>query len=350
MNSITDNLKTSVIEYCSSIGADPLLVQGAGGNVSWKDKDTLWVKASGTWLAEAAEKDIFLPVDLAHLQTAIERGDFSVTPRLSGESLLRPSIETLLHALMPHRVVVHVHAIEVLAHLVRENSQADLESLLDDTISWAMVEYYKPGAALAAAVSAAFLHKPNVDVIFLKNHGVVIGGADVAVVSRILNKLTTALSITPASICDKSAPQMPSALGQYDQYVPVQDAYVHQIALNTDLFNRLDSDWALYPDHVVFLGPQANAYKTWEAFDDQIRSKRELPELVFIHEGGVFVRPTFNKTKEAQLRCYFDVMSRQEPMRNLIGLDSDQVDELLNWDAEHHRANLAALKTSDDIQ
>lgn len=35
MNSITDTLKASIIEYYSTIGADPLLVQGAGGNVSW---------------------------------------------------------------------------------------------------------------------------------------------------------------------------------------------------------------------------------------------------------------------------------------------------------------------------
>ena len=348
MNSITDTLKASVIEYCSTIGADPLLVQGAGGNVSWKDKDTLWVKASGTWLAEAAEKDIFVPVDLPHLQAAIENGDFSVTPRLRGESVLRPSIETLLHALMPHRVVVHLHAIEILAHLVRDNCQTDFQSLLDDFTSWAMVDYYKPGAALAAAVSAALAQKPNVDVIFLKNHGVVIGGADVAEVSRILDMLTSALSITPASICSKSLPQMPMELGQCDQYAPVQDADIHQLALNADLFNRLDSDWALYPDHVVFLGPRAYTYKTWEALGEQIKSKYEQPELVFIRGGGAFVRLTFNKTKEAQLRCYYDVMSRQEPMINLIELDSGQIDELLNWDAEHHRANLAKLKTLDD--
>jgi rhamnose utilization protein RhaD (predicted bifunctional aldolase and dehydrogenase) len=133
MNSASNALRTSVIEYCSGIGADPLLVQGAGGNASWKDGNTLWVKASGTWLAEAIEKNIFVPVDLPHLLTAIESGYFSVTPRLLGESVLRPSIETLLHALMPHRIVVHLHAIEILAHLVRDDCQTDFLSLLDST-------------------------------------------------------------------------------------------------------------------------------------------------------------------------------------------------------------------------
>jgi rhamnose utilization protein RhaD (predicted bifunctional aldolase and dehydrogenase) len=40
-------LACEVKTYCSQIGADPLLVQGAGGNASWKEGDTLWIKASG---------------------------------------------------------------------------------------------------------------------------------------------------------------------------------------------------------------------------------------------------------------------------------------------------------------
>ena len=341
MKNIIDTLKASVIEYCSTIGADSLLVQGAGGNVSWKDKDTLWVKASGAWLAEAAEKDIFVPVDLPHLQAAIENGDFSVTPRLSGESSLRPSIETLLHALMPHRVVVHLHAIEILAHLVRDNCQTDFQSLLDDFTSWAIVDYYKPGAALAAAVSAALAQKPSVDVIFLKNHGVVIGGADVAEVSRNLDMLTSALSITPASICSKSLPQIPMELGQCDQYAPVQDADIHQLALNADLFNRLDSDWALYPDHIVFLGARAYAYKSWEAFQEESKAKNEQPELVFILGKGVFVKPTFSKAKHVQLRCYYNVLFRQNTHSSIKVLTNEQIGELLNWDAEQYRISLA---------
>ena len=42
-----------------------LLVQGAGGNSSVKQDDVLWVKASGAWLSEAKEKEMFVPVELA---------------------------------------------------------------------------------------------------------------------------------------------------------------------------------------------------------------------------------------------------------------------------------------------
>jgi rhamnose utilization protein RhaD (predicted bifunctional aldolase and dehydrogenase) len=341
VKSLAYTLKTSVIEYCSAIGADPLLVQGAGGNVSWKDEGTLWIKASGTWLAEAAEKNIFVPVDLLHIRNAIENGIFSVPPRLREETVLRPSIETFLHALMPHRVVVHLHPVEILAHLVRDDCEADFLLLLDSSIHWAIVEYHKPGESLAAAVNATLARQPNIDVIFLKNHGVVIGGTNVAVVSNILGMLTEALSTSPSSICKNPLTTLPRALDLVDEYAPIVDADVHQLALNTELFNRLATNWALYPDHVVFLGERAHAYNTWQTFVKAKTIKHEQPELVFILGNGVFVKPTFNAAKSAQLRCYYDVLTRQSSSSHINTLTNVQIAEVLNWDAEQYRINLA---------
>ena len=84
--------KESIACYCEEIGLDSKLVQGAGGNVSWKDQDTLWIKASGEWLADARKKDIFLPIDLKHLKDSIKKSDFDVIPKLLSKTKLRPSI------------------------------------------------------------------------------------------------------------------------------------------------------------------------------------------------------------------------------------------------------------------
>ena len=40
-------------ELSSALGADPSRTQGAGGNTSIKRDGAMWIKASGTWLAEA---------------------------------------------------------------------------------------------------------------------------------------------------------------------------------------------------------------------------------------------------------------------------------------------------------
>ena len=74
------SVEKHVKAFCTLIGTDSLLVQGAGGNVSWKDDGILWIKASGTWLAEAESKDIFVPVNLIHLQSALSKQDFYVKP------------------------------------------------------------------------------------------------------------------------------------------------------------------------------------------------------------------------------------------------------------------------------
>lgn len=318
-----DSIKKSIIEYCANIGADPLLVQGAGGNVSWKDNNTLWVKASGTWLAEAKEKDIFVPVNLSHLRDAISKNDFAVTPQLHGESSLRPSIETLLHALMPQRVVVHLHAIEILAHLVRDNCQDDFHSMLDNSVTWIIIDYYKPGAPLAEAVHHALKKNPLAKIVFLKNHGVVIGGEDINEIKSTLSNLIKKLS----------AKSLDDALS----YLPIEDSEIHQLARHPELFKRLQSHWVLYPDHVVFLGPKAFTYPTWQA----LKAAQELPELIFIENDGTYIKPSFNKAKQLQLRCYYDIISRQKSDASLKILTHVEIAELLNWDAEQYRINLA---------
>ena len=40
-------LKKKKCKFCAQGGKNSLLVQGAGGNVSFKDNDVLWIKASG---------------------------------------------------------------------------------------------------------------------------------------------------------------------------------------------------------------------------------------------------------------------------------------------------------------
>jgi rhamnose utilization protein RhaD (predicted bifunctional aldolase and dehydrogenase) len=334
-------MKESVVNYCAAIGADSLLVQGAGGNASWKDGDTLWVKASGTWLSDAAEKDIFVPVILGHLQQAIAVSNFMVTPRMHSESNLRPSIETLLHALMPHPVVVHLHAIEILAHLVRHDVELTLLASLGSLVRWTRVSYQKPGAELARAVCEALASTQDANVVFLQNHGVVIGGSDIAEVDAILKRLVDTLKIPTRTVSNLPSPDFDISIAENKFYTPIQDPLVHQLAMDMALYKRLVSDWALYPDHVVFLGAKANVYESIDILKKSLASKAELPELVLVQGVGVFVLPEFNQGKRLQLRCYYDVLTRQEEYVTLNSLNNEEIADLLSWDAEKYRMLVA---------
>lgn len=337
------DLRSSVIRFCADTGVDPLLVQGAGGNVSWKDGRTLWVKASGTWLADAATGDIFVPVDLAMLQGAIESGNYSVVPAPVHDTGLKPSIETLLHALMPHTVVVHLHAVEILAHLVRRDCEHELSRLIGGRVSWEIVDYFRPGADLAMAVKRALDRNRAVKVVFLKSHGVVIGGADVSEVRGTLGLLLQLLrqpfAGEPRSELSAGASGHLPAIGGY---APVEDGEMHRMATDARLFGRLDSDWALYPDHVVFLGARAHRYDSLDELRAALARTGAVPDLVFVKDVGVFVTAAFSKSQSAQLRCYFDVLVRQPEGAKLDPLPDAQVADLLGREDEKHRMRLSS--------
>jgi rhamnose utilization protein RhaD (predicted bifunctional aldolase and dehydrogenase) len=344
---INHQLKLSVINYCTKIGDNHLFVQGAGGNVSWKEENTLWIKASGTWLAEASKKDIFVPVDLIHLQGALHKNNFNVTPKLLTNSLLKPSIETILHALMPQKIVVHLHAIEALAHLVRDNCQENFQSLIGEFITpWTIVDYYKPGAALALAIKSALQKKPLTKLIFLKNHGIVIGGDNIFQVSQILDTLTEALK-SKTYDSNQALYTLKETISPIKDYAKINDIYINQLALNSKLFDRLKSHWALFPDHVVFLGSSANTYSNWSDFKNRESFATKMPELVFIKNDGVYANLPFNQAKLLQLRCYYEVASRQRTEDTIECLSEIEIDDLLNWDAEHYRVNLIKQNLTD---
>ena len=335
-----DNIfRQSILSYSAQIGCDPLIVQGAGGNISWKQDDTLWVKASGMWLADALKNEIFVPVSLSELRTSISAGDFETLPAAQDSSLLRPSIETLLHAIMPQRVVVHVHAIEVLARLVRKDNDAELMSLVDPQFSYVTVDYQKPGAALALAVNKHLISGITPDIVLMKNHGVVIGADSIQEIDVILKSLLANFRITQTLTC--VAPIKKSSVTPLTGYIPVPDSEINLLATHEHLFSRLSRDWVLYPDHVVFLGPAPYTFKTMEALNAFAVSGDDLADVVFVENEGVFVLESINKARLQQLRCYYDVLVRQ-PYDNILRcLTSDEIGELLNWDAEKYRMRIA---------
>ncbi|WP_152836233.1 class II aldolase/adducin family protein [Rugamonas aquatica] len=322
-----DGLRAAVDAYCARIGADPLLVQGAGGNASWKDGDTMWVKASGTWLAEAQRADIFVPVDLAHLRDAIAVGDFDVAPRACAGSALRPSIETLMHALMPQTVVLHLHAVEVLAHLVRPDFAGPAPA------PWCWVDYHKPGSALAGAIAARLREQPDAQIVFLQNHGVVIGGANAAEVDATLAALLACLRTEPVA-------PVAAVTADMAQLTIIPDAGIQQLALDPRLYKRLRNEWALCPDHVVFLGAEAACYADADSFIAAQAAGAET-SLAFIAGVGVFADKDFGAARTAQLRCYYDVLARQPSGAALTVLSAPQLAELLDWDAERYRLAMA---------
>jgi rhamnose utilization protein RhaD (predicted bifunctional aldolase and dehydrogenase) len=116
---------------------------------------------------------------------------------------------------------------------------------------------------------------------------------------------------------------------------------VQKLALDPALFNRLGASWALFPDHVVFLGARPFTYTGVKDFQKDRERGLDAPELVFILGCGVFARPGFSQAKYLQLRCYSEVMLRQGAQDQIAVLAESDIAELLDWDAERYRLSLS---------
>jgi len=146
------------------LGDDPSLVFAGGGNTSVKTTvddlfgepvEALFVKASGAELAEATAAS-FTALDLSKLRRLVERPSLTDTEMARALLAARldsaapaPSVEALLHALVPHRFVDHAHPDALLATLSTPDGAERARDLYG--ADCLVVPYVKPGFDLARA-------------------------------------------------------------------------------------------------------------------------------------------------------------------------------------------------------
>lgn len=325
----------------SQIGNNIDFVQGAGGNTSVKEDGVLWIKASGCWLSDAIEHSIFVPVDNAKVLSSIKTGDVSNIPVNNEQYLddlsLRPSIETALHALMPHKFVLHVHAVNTLSIAVLSNGKKYTEKLLQD-VNWVWIPYIMPGIKLAEAVQCAMRENP--DVIVLANHGLVVG-AETAQQALILLKLVeNKMKREVRKIVEVDNERLLSAISKSEYRTPKYET-INSIARD-DIALRVVETGVLYPDHVVFLGAGPMNVLSISEFENVLKeSIFTSNNPVIIVEGfGVVVRNDLSDNSESMLYCLASVLLRIQPNEKLSYLTQEDEMDLMGWDAEKYRQSI----------
>jgi rhamnose utilization protein RhaD (predicted bifunctional aldolase and dehydrogenase)/NAD(P)-dependent dehydrogenase (short-subunit alcohol dehydrogenase family) len=167
------------------LGGEPRLVLHGGGNTSVKTtaKDLLgeeWqvlcVKGSG-WDMAVIEPAGLPAVKLATLLKAralakLSDEDMVALQRanLIDPSSPNPSVETLLHAFLPHKFVDHTHSTAVLAIVDQEDSEALSKKAFGPKM--AFVPYIKPGFDLAKAAADIYEQDTSVEGLILDKHGI----------------------------------------------------------------------------------------------------------------------------------------------------------------------------------
>jgi rhamnose utilization protein RhaD (predicted bifunctional aldolase and dehydrogenase) len=230
-------------ELTARVGGDPLLTQASTGNSSLKIGSVLWIKASGKWMADAMREDIFISVDLSE---AIEDSRRNVDP---AERYPGVSIETAMHATLPHRVVLHVHCVNTIAWAVRNDAPVQLQHRLEG-LRWRWVPYLGSGLPLSQAIETGLSSMPNTNLFILSNHGLVIAAEDCDTVNCLLTDVKRRVAICPR----RPPPADYVALAEICQgspWVLPDDNEVH--ALGTDTTSQaVLSGGLLYPCQAVF--------------------------------------------------------------------------------------------------
>ncbi len=169
------------------LGREPSLVLHGGGNTSVKiatrnlfgeEETLLYVKGSGIDL-ERIEPSGFSPVRLDPLL------QLAKLPSLSDPEMVNalrcamtradaptPSVETILHAVLPNRFVDHTHADAVLAVMMSRNGEERIREIYGDSV--VVIPYVMPGFDLARLVAERFAAEagPKTLGMILLQHGV----------------------------------------------------------------------------------------------------------------------------------------------------------------------------------
>ena len=269
------------------LGGDPRLVQHGGGNTSVKTvmrdpagepAKVLCVKGSG-WDMATIEPPGLPAVRLAPLlklaglkalsdeeMVAIQRSN------LLDSAAPNPSVETLLHAFIPHKFVDHTHANAVLALCDRPDGMALCRKVYGSRA--AIVPYVMPGFALALKAKEVFDAHPRCEGLILHKHGIfTFGGTAREAYDRMIDLVSRAERALRGMRGRRAfAVKLPKTLATATDIAPVLRGLVSKSGPQFVLVHRANDDVLAYvngrdlarysrqgpvtPDHVIRTKPR----------------------------------------------------------------------------------------------
>jgi rhamnulose-1-phosphate aldolase/alcohol dehydrogenase len=178
-----------VLHASHLLGANRALANYGGGNTSAKgvavdhlgrEVSAIWVKGSGSDLATMSAQD-FTPLRLDEILPLLGRAEMSDEEMVAylarcqlDPTAPRSSIETLLHAFIPAAHVHHTHPDAINALACAADGRALVAECFGDSAAW--IEYIRPGFTLAKQVGEAVRADPDLRLVVLAKHGLVVWG------------------------------------------------------------------------------------------------------------------------------------------------------------------------------
>jgi len=283
------------------------------------------------------QEEMFLPLELAEVKESIQKNT-EIVPRFAQKHGLRPSIETPMHAILRHRVVIHVHSINALAWAIRLDGPDQLRAHLTG-LHWQWIPYVTSGIPLAREIEKAVASAPETDVLMLGNHGLVVCGQDCQAAEKLLREVERRLAIAPRRF--KKPDVTVLALIARSSRWRFPD--VHSLhALGTDAVSReILKGGVLYPCQAIFLGqtmPLLAPAIVISKFVEPLNGKDKTPPFVAVEGSGVMLHERMTDSERATLIGLVQVTLRTEESARLRYLNEVEVANVLSKGAHGRKA------------
>ena len=367
------------------LGRDKTLVLHGGGNTSVKlvqknlfgeDEHVLYIKGSG-WDLETIEAAGFAPVQLDHLLRLARLDALSDTQMVNElathtlkSSAPAPSVETILHASLPHKFVDHTHADAVLAISNAPEGERRMREVYGDAV--VIIPYAMPGFDLARLCAKEYPRQAGANTIgmVLMNHGIFSFGDSarqsyermIALVGRAEDYLKreraweiAAPGLRPARIDMLQQAQLrrklSAAAGAPMILATHADVDTLAFAQRADL-GTLSQQGPVTPDHIIrtkrlpLLGTDVDAYaRDYKSyFDEHAPQSKETksmldpaPRLVLDPEFGLAAAGRSAKDAAIVAELYrhsMQVMQRAQALGGYRALPARALFEVEYWDLE----------------
>jgi rhamnose utilization protein RhaD (predicted bifunctional aldolase and dehydrogenase) len=367
-----------LIELSREYGSNPDYVLGGGGNTSMKQGDRMYVKASGFSLGDITA-DGFVGVDLGALNK-IWVTEYPGDPderesrvladlmdsRVPEDRDKRPSVETLMHALIPETYVVHTHPALINGVTCAQNGAEAVKELFPGEAAW--VPLVNPGYVLANEVRKVTHEFKEASgkfprLIFLQNHGVVVGSREPEEVRRLTDSVTQRISsrvkerpdMSPVDYNNDDVLEWEKTIRDY--YNSYDEDRTVIFTVNREIKNLIKDEKsaapvmsAFSPDHIVYAGhePLFTDTSPGSQFKDRMESYRErnghFPKVIIVQGLGVFAAGKNKKTAGLAGDLFLDAVKIAVYADSFGGyrfMPEDQISFIRNWEVERYRSNIS---------
>jgi rhamnose utilization protein RhaD (predicted bifunctional aldolase and dehydrogenase)/NAD(P)-dependent dehydrogenase (short-subunit alcohol dehydrogenase family) len=364
------------------LGQDPTLVLHGGGNTSVKitetnlvgeKEDILYVKGSG-WDLATIEVEGFAPVRMAHLLKLAKLENLS-DPQMVNElktqmtiaSAPAPSVETILHAILPYKFVDHTHANAVVAITNTPKGLDRIKEIYGDKV--VIIPYIMPGFDLAKVCAEIFTKEstPETMGMVLMNHGIFSFGNTakesydrmielVGMAQNYLQENNAIVSYPEKELEDKNFAQslanLRYKLSKKANFPVILSTYSNGKTLNfanREDINIISQQGPATPDHVIrtkripLIGDDIDRYE--KAYQDYFQAYSQENQVILDPIPRVILNPewglaTVGKTaKDAQIVAdiydhTIDIITSATKLERYQALSASNIFNVEYWDLE----------------